>query len=127
MHTTKVQILELIKNDKLKLRPNQNRISLPIINRIFKKMSNNIAFSSIKVSEGLIIDGHHRYISSHLADFDIEVIYGYPSPSKPNDYKWSDVQIMEEDWDTEVKIKVLNEEDARYNNLTIEDIIEMIK
>jgi len=40
---------------------------------------------------------------------------------------WAEVKFVEEEWDTAEKIKILNELDAEFNNMTIEEIIEMTK
>lgn len=127
MKITKKVILDVLEKSELKLRPNQDKISLPIINRIFKKMSNNLIFSPIKVNGDLIIEGHHRYISSRLANFDLEIIYNYPKPSVVNEYNWADIAFLEIDFDSKEYIRLLNEDDAKYNNIPIEKILEMIK
>lgn len=35
-------------------------------------MTNGIKFEIVKINENIIIDGHHRYISSELAKSEIE-------------------------------------------------------
>ena len=40
---------------------------------------------------------------------------------------WKDVEFVEEEWDTEYKIRRLNELDAEFNNIPLEKIIEMTK
>jgi hypothetical protein len=43
------------------------------------------------------------------------------------EHDWVKVKFVEEEWDTAEKVKILNELDAEFNNMTIEEIIEMTK
>jgi hypothetical protein len=85
-----------------------------------------LKFDDIKICEGVIIDGHHRYVSSLLANIKLDEAKSSKT-SATIEYKWNDVEFVEEDWDTEDGIKRFNELDAEFNNMTIERIIEMIK
>lgn len=123
---TKVIVDDFLQNNTLDFNSTHKKLSLPIINRIFKKMKHGIRFEDIKVSDNLIIDGHHRYISSVLAGFSIGKIE-YHKTSAKIEYKWKDVEFINEDWDTEFKIKHLNHLDAEYNNISIEKIIDIIR
>lgn len=69
-------IVEFISKNKIDLNSTHAKLCLPVINRIFKKMSAGIKFPSIKVESNLICDGHHRYIASILANFPLERIPG---------------------------------------------------
>jgi hypothetical protein len=89
-------------------------------------MRNGLKFDDIKICEGVIIDGHHRYVSSLLANIKLDEAKSSKT-SATIEYKWNDVEFVEEDWDTEDGIKRFNELDAEFNNMTIERIIEMIK
>jgi len=110
------------------LLPNQDALSIPIIERIYKKMLKKLKFPPIHVSsDNLIVNGHHRYISSLLSDFDIEIVSNYPKPSVVNDFTWKTVEFTVDDWDSPSKIKRLNALDARYNNMTIEEIESIIE
>lgn len=40
---------------------------------------------------------------------------------------WESVIFEDEDWDTKAKIKMLNQQDADYNEISIEKIIDMLK
>lgn len=42
-------------------------------------------------------------------------------------YDWNDVIFDINDWDTEAKIRMLNEHDADNNNITLKEIIELLK
>ena len=41
--------------------------------------------------------------------------------------KWLTVDFVAEDWDTQAKIQMLNEADAKYNDLSLEQIAELLK
>lgn len=123
---TEETIKNFLKENKLDYLPTHNKLSLPIINRIYKKMINDIKFEIVKVNENFIIDGHHRYISSKLAKIKIEKT-SYPKTSATNEYSWNDVQFVNEEWDTDYKILYLNQLDAKYNDLPLEKIIEISK
>lgn len=123
MNINKKLILAKLKEEDSTYRPNQAKLSLPIIIRMCKKMSNELKFRPICVaSDGLIVDGHHRYISSVLANYTLDVVSGYPKPSHVNEISWNIVDFIDADWDTPDKIRMLNEQDARYNGMKIEDI-----
>lgn len=122
----KEAILKAIKKSDYNLITTHNKLCLPIINRIYKKMIHGIKFDDIKACNKLIIDGHHRYVSSLLANIEL----GESKSSKTSatiEYKWTDVEFIEEEWDTLDKIKRLNELDAKFNNIPIEKIIEIAK
>ena len=88
-------------------------------------MSAGIKFSGIKVENNLICDGHHRYIASILAHFPLERIPGNTtSATFPVD--WKSVTFEEDDWDTVAKINMLNKQDAEYNNIALEKIVELL-
>lgn len=119
-------ILKAIEESDYILFSTHSKLCLPIIKRIYKKMINGIKFDDIKICDKLIIDGHHRYISSLLANIKLEEVKSSKT-SATIEYNWSTVEFVEEEWDTEDKILLLNELDASYNNLTLEKIIEITK
>ncbi len=119
-------IRKTLKDKKIKLITTHKRLCVPIINRIYKKMSNGIKFDSIKVCGNLIIDGHHRYVSSILADIELDKVKSLKT-SATIEYEWLKVDFVEEEWDTPDKIYRLNQIDAEYNNISIEKIIEITK
>lgn len=123
---TKEIILENILNKEILLCPTHSKLCTPIINRIYKKMSAGIKFSSIRVYDDLICDGHHRYIASILANYSIEIIPGNITKATTA-VNWESVSFEFEDWDTPAKINMLNEQDAQFNGIPIEKIIELLK
>lgn len=88
-------------------------------------MSAGIKFSAIKVESKLICDGHHRYIASILASYQLDIIPGSIT-SATTAVDWRLVSFEEEDWDTPAKIDMLNEQDAEFNNIPLEKIIELL-
>lgn len=123
---TKEIIREFLDNNSLELKSTHHRLSLPIINRIYNKMMSGIRFDDIKICGDLIIDGHHRYISSLIAEVKIGNSKCLKS-SATVEYKWTAVDFTEMEWDTEDKIQYLNELDAEFNNISMEEIIEITK
>ena len=85
-----------------------------------------IKFKGIKVDGELIIDGHHRYIASLLAGAKMEIV-PWKSSSATSPVSWHTVSLVLEDWDTEAKIHILNEEDAMYNGLDIASFMALLK
>jgi len=128
MKINKALILNKIAGSDFTLSPTQSKISIPILERIYKKMANEIQFGPIWVfDEKLIIDGHHRYIASLLADFNLEHTSTIRVPEVHIELKWKDVVFVNEEWDTEANINRLNEEDAKFNKMTIEQIEQILK
>ena len=122
----KEAILKAIKESNNTLRPTHKKLCLPIIDRIYRKMINGIKFDDIKVCDTLIIDGHHRYVSSLLANIKLDTVSSAKT-SATIQYDWKVVEFVEEEWDTVDKINRLNELDAEFNNVPIAEIIEMVK
>tara|TARA_R110002072_G_scaffold263142_4_gene421976 strand:- start:159 stop:548 length:390 start_codon:yes stop_codon:yes gene_type:complete len=119
-------IIKVIQETENVLVTTHNKLCLPIINRIYNKMINGIKFDDIKVFEKVIIDGHHRYVSSLLANIKLDKAKSFKT-SATTEYEWEDVEFVIEEWDTEDKIKRLNELDAKFNNIALEKIIEITK
>ena len=119
-------ILQRIEESDYVLITTHNKLSLPIIRRIYKKMINGIKFDDIKVCDTCIIDGHHRFISSTLAKIKLDEAKSSKT-SATIEYEWTDVEFVEEEWDTPEKIQRLNELDAEFNNIPIDKIIEFTK
>ena len=89
-------------------------------------MSIGIKFPSIKADDDLIIDGHHRYLASLLVGVTLDIVPSIKT-SVTIVSEWNDVTLDTDDWDTEAKIKMLNEEDAKYNGIKADKITELLK
>jgi hypothetical protein len=123
---TKEYVEAILKEQKITLKSTQKKLCFPIINRIYKKMKSGIKFSAIKVDENLIIDGHHRYIASIMAEVTLELIPSNKT-SATTIIDWSIILLDSEDWDTTAKINMLNAIDAEFNNISFEKLDELTK
>lgn len=123
---TEKEISEFIENNQIELFPSQSALCIPIINRIYQKMINNIKFDDIKVCDDLVIDGHHRYFSSLLAGQPISTIKTLRSSATVK-CDWRTINFVDTEWDTDAKIQKLNEDDALFNNIPLEKLVEMTR
>lgn len=119
-------VLKKIENENFDLLSSQTNLCLPIIYRIYQKMKIGIRFPGIKIDHHLIIDGHHRYVASLLAGADVER-YSTLRSNFTHEYNWKDVKLDFNDWDTPSKILMLNELDAKFNNMSLEELVLLIK
>lgn len=115
----------LLKNE-IELNGTHARLCIPIIDRIYRKMCFGIKFSGIQVENNLICDGHHRYLASLLAQYSIDRIPSC-STSATRIIDWKLVIFEEDDWDTPAKIDMLNEQDASFNNIPLEQLRDLLK
>lgn len=114
------------------LLPNQPKISIPILRRIYLKMQYGIKFNAIKVhSDKTIIDGHHRYISSVIAGLELERVPSqkpsFQNRDGVNVIEWKNVEFADVDWDKPEEIEILNIVDAKYNNVSLEEVKRIIE
>lgn len=122
---SKKDIEDWIAHHEAALSATQTKLCVPIIERIYRKMLLGITFAPIKIDGQLICDGHHRFVAACLADFPLQrVPTASTSATKVTD--WPAVMFDEDDWDTPAKIAMLNEQDADYNNLSVEELIALI-
>jgi hypothetical protein len=112
-------IIEFVRGNEFTLKSTQPKLCVPIIRRICKKMMKGIKFDDIKICNDLIVDGHHRYVSSKITGC---VLGSVPSSktSATIKHEWIEIEFDEIDWDTASKISYLNEQDAKFNNVSIE-------
>lgn len=123
---TKETIEEFIRNNSIELKPCQPSLCIPIIDRIYRKMSHDIKFPDILVDGDVIADGHHRYLASLMAGYVIEQQPGTRSPA--NDVRvWKSVVFEENEWDTQAKIDHLNRQDADFNGIQLAVLVELVK
>ncbi len=87
-------ILQAIKESDYVLITTQNKLSLPIIRRLYKKMINGIKFDDIKVVDACIIDGHHRFVSSLLANIKLDEAKSSKTGATI-EYRWEEVEFVE--------------------------------
>lgn len=89
-------------------------------------MKTGIRFTEIKIDERLICDGHHRYIASLLSKTTLPTIQTMRTAASI-EIDWALVEFDENDWDTKTKINLLNQQDALYNNISLERLLEILK
>jgi hypothetical protein len=122
---TKEFIKDFIAGNDCSLKPCQPGISVPIIQRMYSKMKAGIRFADIIVHKGVIVNGHHRYIASLLANFEV----GQAEGGKPGGVviEWQSVVYEDEDWDQPWQIEEFNRQDAEFNDVTVESILEITR
>ena len=123
---TEDRIANKIKEQKNLLLPTHNKLSLPIIIRIYRKMINGIKFRDIKVTDTLILDGHHRYVASIMAGIELGRITS-STTSATIEYDWKSVHFADEEWETKDKIKKFNQRNAEVNNVSFEFLEQLVK
>jgi len=101
---TKAEVEFFLTQTEFELKPGQGAISFPIIERIHRRLQQGKRFSSIKVNDGIITDGHHRYICLKILDLDLEESKGGKNPSAEG-FEWKELNIEDVDYDTEADIK----------------------
>ena len=119
-------LMKLFQGEDLKLKSTHQKLCVPIVLRIYKKMLIGIKFPSLKIHGDLMIDGHHRYLASMLAGIPLDTVPTGKS-SATSVTKWSEVMLVLDDWDTEAKIKMLNEIDASFNGIAVELLTELLQ
>ena len=114
-----------IASNSIPLVATQAKLCIPIIYRMCQKMSHGIKFDEIKVCDNMIIDGHHRYLSSLIMKFDLGKVDSNAT-SATKLITWDKVEFVESDWDTPAKIQHLNELDAKYNGLEVAFVKQIV-
>jgi hypothetical protein len=94
-------VSRFIQTTPLKFKPGQTKISYPIITRIHRRYQEGARFSEIKVQEdGVISDGHHRFISLSLLNVDVQTVRAGENSTQKECFEWKDVHLDENDYDT---------------------------
>jgi hypothetical protein len=94
-------VSRFIQTTPLKFRPAQTKISYPIITRIHRRYQEGARYSEIKIQEdGVISDGHHRFISLSLLNVDIQTVHAGENSTKKESFEWKDVHLDENDYDS---------------------------
>ncbi len=104
-------VKNLLNSGVLKRTATQQKLSFPILHRLYKKMNKGVALENIHVVDDRIVDGHHRYVSAGLAGIDLGTTE-WEIGSSAIDYGWDEVIIEEADWDTTAEIKLYNSRDV---------------
>lgn len=101
---TKAEIEDFLAQSNFEFKPGQGSISFPIIQRIHRRLQQGKRFSSIKVHEDIITDGHHRYICMSILGLEFETSKGGKNPSADG-FEWKNLNVDVNDYDTEADIK----------------------
>jgi hypothetical protein len=124
---TKDKVKDFLVSNTFEYKATQNKLSFPILLRIYKKLKIGVKFSEIKIGDKLVIDGHHRYLASILADVEIATLPSHRTTATKI-LEWCDIEIDNEDWDKDEKeIKRFNEIDAKNSNLSLDELIKLLK
>lgn len=126
MQFTSEKLHEFVTSRYVRLTSTHRELSIPIINRIYAKMSHGLKFADIHVCDSLIVNGHHRYISALLAGIEIGFIETHKT-SATRICDWKDVNFVEIDYDTKRQIEEHNRNDAYLNDIPLQDIYDMLK
>lgn len=89
-------------------------------------MTVGVRFPNIKVVDGIIGDGHHRYVASLLVENAIECD-PHQLNANPEILEWTAISFVDEDWDTEAEIEAYNKTDAAYSDISIETLRELLE
>ena len=121
---TRESIENYLSENAPELQPTQNKLCIPIIRRICAKMRAGIKFEEIKICEGMLIDGHHRYFSALLSGYEIGRVSSQKT-SATEIFSWQAIEFSDVDWDTPEHIAVLNQRDADYNKIDLEILTKL--
>jgi len=124
-YLTNEDLHEFLSKSRMELASTHTRLSLPIIIRIYKKMKANLKFPAIKVDGNIICDGHHRYIASLLANYQLEKI-SWVSSSSIVVIDWDTVSFDQNVWDSPKEVEIRNQQDAIYNEMTLSEIVALL-
>lgn len=92
-------LVKFLKNTRFAFNASQRNISFPIVGRICKRLKTGHSFGAIQITNNVIVNGHHRYISLCFLDMDCEHVSGGANISAKTEINWSDVFLDEQDHD----------------------------
>lgn len=105
MEFTKEILIAFLQTHNFEFEPNQTKLCFPKLSRIHSRMANGKIFPPIKVGNGKIVEGHHRYICAQILKINIEIGKGGVNFSLQNDYVWSNIIVEDIDWDQPWELK----------------------
>lgn len=83
-------------------------------------MTIGVEFENINVDNSLLINGHHRYICSLLSKKVLRT-NTWGSPSQIPTFKWAEIEIDLNDWETIEMIDRHNSKDAAKSGMDIKN------
>lgn len=105
LEITHEQVQDFLIRNSFDFIPGQNEISFPIIQRIHRRLQNGLRFDPIKVTtDGIISDGHHRYVCLSILGIEIETIKAAKNHNQTT-YQWDKICLEIKDYDSPDKIK----------------------
>lgn len=100
---TKEEVEKFLSENNFEYVPNQGAVSFPKLQRICTRLSQGKDLSSIKVADGKIMDGHHRFICSKLLGVKINIVPGAKNHTDV-EYRWETMELHSIDYDTQDEI-----------------------
>lgn len=97
---THIEVEKFLLETDFDHKPGQKKISFPVIQRIHRRLQQGNSFSAIKVRDGIIVDGHHRYISHKLLNLNPETVQGGTN-SEDVEYVWTEISLVPVDYDSD--------------------------
>jgi hypothetical protein len=101
MQINKKTFEKFIKDHSFYYLPSQSKLSYPKLERILKRMMNDKELPPIKIANGKIIEGHHRYLCAEYLKKEIAYVKGGVNHTPQIEYFWSEILIEDIDWDQE--------------------------
>ena len=117
----KNKLFGLIQSEKIELVATQTKISLPIVERMYRKMTAGVSFADIQIVDNAIMNGHHRYLASLLAGYALGRYKGLRPDVKKN-VDWKDIHVDGNDWDQPEEIARFDAEDAKLLGISVEEL-----
>ena len=81
-------------------------------------MKIGVQFDNINIDKELLTNGHHRYICSQLLKKSITTNV-WASPSQIIVYKWAEIEIDPDDWESKELVERHNQADVLRSALNI--------
>ncbi len=121
----KDQLHKLLQESDHQLMASQPEVSMPIIERMYKKMQKGVTFADIRTAENVVTNGHHRYLAARLLGVyigsqDSELVAAKVVRT------WDSVMIVDVDFDKPEEIDRHNAYDAKCMDMKLEQFLELI-
>jgi len=114
-----------IENMRDLLNATQASVSVPIIQRIAKKMQNNLFVPTITVAGNILCDGHHRYLAAVLIKTEIRTKPGELSRDQPI-FELTNLDFQRSDWDKPADIERYMQEAADFYHRDLAEIRNLL-
>lgn len=98
-------VTSFLSDNSLQFEPSQQKVSFPVLERIHRRLFNGKVFSPIKVTEGKIIDGHHRFICLSLLGMEVVTVIASENATHKSQFSWTEMTIDAIDYDKPEEIE----------------------